>query len=255
MKENPDRRRNGIEQRALATLQRYEAVSGRTVGLPVPVDHIAESLGFTIDFDWLVDYNQAYADVQALVFVSQRRILLNYELGRMGNTGQCSFSIAHEIGHYELHSEGLQLDLIRYPVRNPRRADPSRRRGSTQDLEQLTLFEAEQQQLLAPPACRAELNGQNARTPNERDADAFAAALLMPLHFVRQAWLAEFGSMTPIFCIWSHPHTQRVLGLTSPRSAAKIAYAVAKRLTPTFGVSVQAMRYRLERMRLLVWPR
>jgi hypothetical protein len=143
------------EPRAHAVRERYLDTFGGE-GLPVPVEAIAEDLlGLRIEERWGLDCS-------GMLLPAERRIVLNAEEGAPGQDDppfrRFRFTIAHEIGHWVCHClEG------RAP--NPE-----------------------------PSYCRpVDLTDAADRTL-EREANVFAAELLMPEPAVREAW-AELGDV------------------------------------------------------------
>jgi hypothetical protein len=143
------------EPRAHAVRERYLDTFGGE-GLPVPVEAIAEDLlGLRIEQSWDMDCS-------GMLLPAERRIVLNAAEAVLGrNTPplrRFRFTIAHEIGHWVCHClEG-------------RAPDPE------------------------PSYCRpVDLTDAADRTL-EREANVFAAELLMPEPAVREAW-SELGDV------------------------------------------------------------
>src|SRR5262249_40767236 len=102
------------------------------------------------------------------------------------------------------------------------------------------------------------------RKPVEWQADYYAACLLMPKGLVLSAWRRHFGRQQP-FVFFPSKHRRfgdrRRQGLRPIadviRRSHQPAYErvfdeVAKVFAPSFGVSIQAMRVRLEALGLLI---
>jgi hypothetical protein len=143
------------EPRAHAVRERYLDTFGGE-GLPVPVEAIAEDLlGLRIE-------ERFDLDCSGMLLPAERRILLNAREKLLGRDTpplrRFRFTIAHEIGHWVCHClEG-------------RAPDPE------------------------PSYCRpVDLTDAADRTL-EREANVFAAELLMPEPAVREAW-AELGDV------------------------------------------------------------
>lgn len=136
------------DPRAHAVRERYLGLYGGE-GVPVPVEAIAEDLlGLRIDESWDIECS-------GMLLPAERRIVLNANErpgGVQGETGlrRFRFTIAHEIGHWVCH------------VRGAERAEP--------------VF------------CRAQDLSRDADRVLEREANVFAAELLMPEPAVRKAW-------------------------------------------------------------------
>lgn len=238
-----------IEQRAEALVAAFSRARTVQIAPPIPLDAIAAFLGLSIDFDCLDDFGYPHTD--AALFASQRAILVNEHLDQENNQAQCDFTIAHEIGHWVLHTAGLQLDLFRSPIHNPtssRRHRPSRGAAIVQS-GQRTLFHKEFRESLPPPVCRpSERRGVH---PKESEAERFAAALLMPRRLVRSEWHRQFGAL-PLVCHSANVRTRTVLQLSDQPSSTYIAHYVARLLAPVFKVSPTAMEIRLKVLRLLI---
>jgi hypothetical protein len=137
------------DPRAHAVRERYLALFGGE-GLPVPVEAIAEDLlGLRVEERWDIDCS-------GMLLPTERRIVLNAHERVVGRNDppvrRFRFTIAHEIGHWVCHClEG-------------RAASP------------------------APSYCRPVDLTEAADRDLERDANVFAAELLMPESAVRAAW-------------------------------------------------------------------
>ena len=155
---------------AHALRQRYHDVFGG-VAVPVPVESIAEDLlGLQIEERWDL------GDCSGMLLPARRQILLNAVEGQRNDPPlrRFRFTIAHEIGHWVCHClEG-------------RRADP-------------------------PTAmCRAHDLRHDADRTLEREANVFAAELLMPEPAVRDSWgqsddlesLAGTFDVSPMAMAW-----------------------------------------------------
>jgi len=143
------------EPRAHAVRERYLETFGGE-GLPVPVEAIAEDLlGLRIERSWEIDCS-------GMLLPAERRIVLNAAEAAIGRDTpplrRFRFTIAHEIGHWVCHClEG------RAPVQEAAYCRP------------VDLSEAADRAL-------------------EREANVFAAELLMPEPAVREAW-EELGDV------------------------------------------------------------
>lgn len=137
------------DPRAHAVRERYLGTFGGEV-LPVPVEAIAEDLlGLRVDESWEIDCS-------GVLLPAERRIVLNAAEGVGGRNDpplrRFRFTIAHEIGHWICHCrEG------RAPA-------------------------------MAASYCRPVDLTEAADRTLEREANVFAAELLMPKAAVRGAW-------------------------------------------------------------------
>ncbi|HVA22160.1 MAG TPA: ImmA/IrrE family metallo-endopeptidase [Candidatus Micrarchaeia archaeon] len=165
-----------VEEDALRLLGRFNVKSE-----PVPVDEIAKGLGARLAYERF-DENMS-------------GILVRFKDGNVIgiNSSQAAvrqrFSIAHEIGHLQLH-QGRPMHVDHLVHVNLRRTQPP------------------------------------GYDPEERDANQYAASLLMPIPFVS----AALGRL---------------------RRAELTAESLPGELAPRFGVSRQAMEYRLTNLGLV----
>ena len=136
------------DPRAQALRQRYHEVFGG-VAVPVPVEAIAEDLlGLQVEERWDL------GDCSGMLLPASRQILLNAVEGPRNDPPlrRFRFTIAHEVGHWVCHClEGKTADPP---------ATMCRRRDLQQDTSRII----------------------------EREANVFAAELLMPEAAVREAW-------------------------------------------------------------------
>jgi Zn-dependent peptidase ImmA (M78 family) len=97
--------------------------------------------------------------------------------------------------------------------------------------------------------CRSSL----AKDPIEWQADYFSACLLMPREMVLDAWEKHRGSAAPVVC--TEDYLRKLEEISGPRSTDQLAADLfdnhAGELAPIFQVSTQAMRIRMEELRLL----
>ena len=139
------------DPRAHAVRERYLGLYGGE-GVPVPVEAIAEDLlGLRIEERWDIDCS-------GMLLPAERRIVLNAAEGAGGRNDpplrRFRFTIAHEIGHWVCHC----LE------------------GRAPEME--------------PSYCRPVDLTDAADRALEREANVFAAELLMPEETVRTAWSA-----------------------------------------------------------------
>jgi Zn-dependent peptidase ImmA (M78 family) len=132
-----------------------EMKSGRHVAPPIPVDNIIEfGLGLRLGFEDL-RRKLNMEDVLGATYVQSRKICADISLECPEGEGRLCFTLAHEAGHWVMHREFIGG------------AGPS---GGA-------IF------------CRT----RDARKPIEWQADYFAACLLMPEAFVRDAFTRVCG--------------------------------------------------------------
>jgi hypothetical protein len=144
---------------AADVLSDYEALTGRTILPPVPVEDIIErSLGLRLGF---IDFEEKYgmADVYGALYVQNKFIAISTTLLDQRSEGRFCFTCAHEAGHWMLHRH---------------LAGTSHRSGPDKE----AVF------------CRE----KDAKAPVEWQADYFAGCLLMPEKEVEKAFYRAFGA-------------------------------------------------------------
>lgn len=193
---------------------------GREVSVPIPLEDLVEChlrLPFHVE-----DLRKRFGghDVLGAIWFGDGTIRVDSSLDPVVHPemlGRYNFTIAHEVGHWRLHREHL-------------RRDPS----------QAIFFKTN-----GEPAfiCR---DGDT--VPEEWQANAFAACLLMPRDALRKAWRHWTGNDIPA--------SLADVGLnasTSSEHEQQIAFErFCRPLADDFAVSAQAMRIRLEALELLV---
>lgn len=197
---------------------------------PIPVEDIVEKhLRLQLDFDDLTprlisDEDRRLIEaatgkapkILAATFIRDRSIFVDESLDPVEHPemqGRYRLSVAHEIGHWELH--------------RPSEADPA----------QGVLFETPEDRPLV--LCRAD----RSRDSIERQATKFGAFLLMPKEVVLERWLQELGDL--------NPRTFQLSDLGGKAALESQMNDIARPFAVFFGTSVQATRIRLQEMRLL----
>lgn len=134
-----------IENKAIQLLHRYSINQKWTISFPIPVDLIVEiELGCTIDtFEEKMDILGAIDLYEKIIYINSNSKLVGE------NDNVYRFTIAHEIGHLELHSTSI--------------------------IKQLHLIDEQENKLI----CR---NDDNSRM--EIQANRYAGALLMPRQLI-----------------------------------------------------------------------
>lgn len=218
-------------------LEDYSREHGVVREPPVPVEEILE-LHLRLSFGFAnLRRDLGVPDVLGALWVEDREVRVDEQLDpdvHQGVEGRYRFTLAHEIGHWQLHRDALsktqQADL----------PGGMRERPSV--------------------VCRS----SEAKAPIEWQADRFAADLLMPERMVREQWTRAKGNAAPL-AYQDFQHTQYArrppsrgltrIGLVALRSIeAEHTYffeQVARQFAPRFGVSILAMRIRLEELGLL----
>ncbi|WDI40482.1 ImmA/IrrE family metallo-endopeptidase [Bremerella sp. P1] len=223
-----------LEDEANCLLHKYGEEHDRVVEPPVPIDDIVElHLGLTFEFK---DMQALFgvADVHGALWVNDRIVGVDLSLDPHENPamlGRYHFTLAHEVGHWQLHRHLYQS-----------RAN------------QLSLLpEAEDR---AEYVCRS-----SDKSPLEWQANYFAAALLMPPEMVRSVWRELHGELDPIYLEDLDKNRDAILNEESQRRGG---YSVPEDRIPNillehaalplaekFQVSAEAMRIRLEELGLL----
>jgi hypothetical protein len=211
-------RETQIESAALRLLMAYHQKFNIALAPPIPADEVLEShLGFDLDFDSLPRTPGQSATLGA-IWVSKREARIDESLDPSiypAMEGRYRFTVAHEIGHWELH-RGLLLN-----------------RGL-----QGVLFEAAPE---PPVICRANGNAD----PMEWQANQFAAYFLMPRDLVVQAWQARRPDMEPYVAADEIADLRARWDLTQNNVPV---LDISRDLAREFRVSGQAMQIRLLKM-------
>jgi Zn-dependent peptidase ImmA (M78 family) len=144
-----------IACKAGCVISNFEIATGKCVAPPIPVDKIIEfGLGLELGIEDL-RHKLAMEDVLGATYVPSRKICADISLDHPDAEGRLCFTLAHEAGHWVMHREFI---------------DQACRGGGF-------IF------------CRT----RDARKPIEWQADYFAACLLMPEAFVRDAFTRVCG--------------------------------------------------------------
>ncbi|MEZ6059301.1 MAG: hypothetical protein R3C19_02955 [Planctomycetaceae bacterium] len=99
-----------IDEVTALRIRQYEALSGTTVSLPVPVENIVEQV-LKLDFDWVDIDERPGEQILAGLVPEQRRIVLNsrhLELFR-AKPGLERSTIGHEAGHWDIDIDRTSL--------------------------------------------------------------------------------------------------------------------------------------------------
>lgn len=235
----PIRGKDFIEREAERLLAEYTSETGVKIKGPVPIEDIARyylclQLGFADLYDVLdVEKRPGSPQILGAIFFEQSAILIDESLNPEvfpNQLGRYRFSLGHEIGHWRLHREAMA----------------TRRKANA-----------------SQPAfiCRQNVSGS---IPVEWQAETFASFLLQPRDRVLTEWVKLRGNCEPFsFNVYAHGSARlRSLwyGLSSDGNAARRLFSrecndafdcVAAQLATAFEVSTQAMRIRLEDLKLL----
>lgn len=207
-----------LEQTALVLLERYCHRFTQPMVPCMPLEEVIEcllelSFGFE---DMATRFGSA--DILGATLVDSREILIDMSLDPCEHPereGRYRFTLAHEIGHWELH------------------------RQQVVSRDQRSLFDADPSGTIL---CRARQSDQR-----EWQANQFAAYALMPTSLVSLAWENCTGS--------SAPHYVSEAQMTARRWALGDEYVqtlpIAREMAQVFHVSGQAMQIRLQGMGLI----
>jgi hypothetical protein len=218
----------------------------------IPVEGILEHhLKLSLDFDDLhtklgIPMLGDEPEVLGALWVQSREVFIDQSLDPVENPsmeGRYRFTVAHEIGHWCLHREYIRTETIEDLFDQPISCKPT-------------------------VVCRA----SRAKEPIEWQADTFASTLLMPAPLIWYWWRELYSRSGPLIfelfehdSNWARPplgwrnHTigppRAPIGRFDPVSVEYFFFRAASPLAPKFGVSVQAMQVRLERLGLLLLQR
>lgn len=210
----PYRANAQIDHAALELLRKFSKQAGVVVKPPIPVDDIIEKfLGVSLE---IVDLKAKLGtdDVLGAAYFDEKIIRVDASL--LEQEGRLCFTMAHEVGHWQLHRPLYEMNKMSAPMFGNAASAPS--------------F-----------LCRS-----SQKPPAEYQADMFAAYLLMPERFVREAFKSVHGE-NPLL----------LEGLRDRRKDRSVLAPwgdLAKAVIAKGGftnVSVEAMRYRLDGLRLV----
>lgn len=211
--------RKSIETDAGVLLADYARKYHVNIQPPVPVEEILEAhLGLTFDIEDLPRLLNVPHVLGATWFRS-REVKIDQSLDPTvfpSKLGRYRFTIAHEVGHWELHRQ-------RYLS------------GEGQG----SMFAGADH----PVICRS-----SDRSPLERQADYFAGYLLMPKETVYAAWESARGSRDPYVAADEIADLKARWGLGEDGQAT---VEVARQMAQVFEVSAQAMQFRLVELGLV----
>ncbi len=208
-----------LEREADVLLAQFHGARQTPLALPTPVDDILERhLGLTLELGDLhgklgIPVIGGKRDLLGALWADDRSVFIDYMLDpdeRSWSEGRYRFTVAHEIGHWQVHRELL----------------PSR-------LDQPSLFQRD-------PAPTIVSRKSRAKERIEWQADFFAACLLMPRAMVLAAWKTRFGDTRT-----------RTIQPDDDALALHASRDLSRPFAGEFGVSVEAMRIRLEQLHLL----
>jgi Zn-dependent peptidase ImmA (M78 family) len=213
----PFLRSSEIDHAVADLLRRYGAWRNAPAKPPIDVDEIVEGyLGLVLEIADLKSL-LGMPDVLGATWFETRKVCVDQSLE--GKEGRFAFTVAHEIGHWQLHRPLLEMERVT-----------------------LSLFPAAAD--AAPTVvCRA----RESKAPAEWQADQFAARLLMPATAVQRTALAV-GNGKPIML--DQLDAGRKAGVLDSRLKLLAEEVIA---TGNFiNVSKEAMCYRLLDLKLVI---
>jgi len=210
-----------IEGASLRLLGEYGQEYGVVERPPIPVEEILEAhLELSLGFDDLAK-QLGLSDVLGATWVQDRRVLIDQSLDPTDNPtkeGRYRFTVAHEVGHWELH-----------------------RHLFMENQDQTSLFGKREEPSVVCRTC-------SRKEPIEWQADTFAGFLLMPKDMVFQAWESQFGSRTPYVAEEEMADLSAKWGLAEDE---RPTVEIARELAREFNLSGQAMQIRLIGLELI----
>lgn len=147
-----------IAQTAAEILLGYESYTGQALSAPIPVEDIIERY-LKLDLQY-VDFEQKYGldNIFGALYVKNKTVAISESLFHDKNEGRLIFTCAHEVGHWCLHRNYVDI--------------------ANRSLEEDGVV-----------LCRT---GAMSKRPVEWQADYFAGCLLLPEEMVRGAWTRAF---------------------------------------------------------------
>jgi Zn-dependent peptidase ImmA (M78 family) len=224
-----------FEDEAALILAEYGNAHKQITAPPVPIDDIVEEhFKMVVEFkDMRAEYPEG--DVLGAIFFNDMKIVVDMRLvpeDYPAMRARYRFTLAHELSHWRLHRH-------------------------------LYLRRAHQPELMPsgqPKPDHVLRDGHN--DPKEYQANRLASCLLMPCEMVKRAWHQMQGSMAPVYLDDLRAMQEQILAAqTTRRSGTGMRQDIidnvlfehaARPLAQTFEVSPEAMRYRLEGMKLLL---
>ncbi len=208
-----------IEREATALLVRYATYAGVVPRPPIPIENIVEGL-LEVSFE-VGDLRGTLGmdDVLGATWLDDRFMMLDSSIEE--HAGRYSFTLAHEAGHWHLHRPYIEMEKVTVPLFPRALGDKPR----------------------AAIVCRS---GEK-KLRQEVQADAFAAAVLMPASDVRAAAREALGDR-PLAI--EGLNVRRGMRAFDPE--LKEAAAVVMEAGNFTNVSNEAMRVRLVELKVVV---
>lgn len=201
-------------------LRDYSEFTGDAIVPPIPVEAIIERfLGIHLEYEDL-ERILGSSDILGATWVNEKNMKIHTAVAD-GIEGRYTFTCAHEVGHWILHKELLDIHS---------------RYRRTKALAEPTIF------------CRK----RDAKMRGEWQADYFAACLLMPEEMVRGAFSLCFGPAALVMHNRKSCFGRGAMVLDPSLETAKEIASYLIKAGRFSNVSREAMWYRLEALGLLV---
>jgi len=224
-----------IEDEAALLLAEFGNSHGAVTAPPIPIDDIVDVyLRLTVEFKNFQELFKV-GEIHGVLWVDEKIVGVDIGLDpeeHPAKRGRYHFTLAHEAGHWRLHRQYYQ-----------HRAD-----------QQSLLLDGTEQPSYV---CRS-----TDRSPVEIQANRFAASLLMPRDMIKQAWHEWRGNMEPIYLSDLRANQRQILTAEMLRRGSvkpgengideMLLEHASRPLAELFQVSAQAMRIRLEDVKLLL---
>jgi Zn-dependent peptidase ImmA (M78 family) len=226
-----------IEAEAELVLGEYAEKFGPIVVPPTPIEQIAEMLlQLVLEFKDMKALFP-FADVHGAIWFTEGRIGIEQRLEPQANPsrrGRYHFTLAHEVGHWRLHRSHYQQN-------------PAERR----------LFDD------GTPKPDVVCRSSERKKPVEWQADNFASCLLMPRKLIYDAWHRFRSSDGPVtiaeirrqyvslLAVEPFVHRGKLVTTEAEKDNA-VKEEFSRPLADEFQVSPEAMRIRLETLKLIV---
>ena len=201
-----------IAAAAMRALAGYQGKFGQ-VHPPVPVEEILEC-HFGYDFA-IEDLKEQGPDTLGATWMADKRVAVDQSLDpttHPDKEGRYRFTVAHELGHVDLHAHRFKDD-------------------------QGSLFDVSGRPTII---CRS----GGIKPPIELQADKYAACILMPTDMVHAYWRELFGDRP-------YAAAEEIAELSQRYGTAQPTLPIARDMADHFGVSGQAMQIRLETLKLI----
>lgn len=212
-----------ISNEALRLLAEWSAETGTAITPPIPIDEIIEChLGLSLvveDLQSLFDDE----DVLGATWIDDKKVGIDVSL--QDKEGRFSFTGAHEAGHWRLHRPLYEAEKRQPSLFGPKSKEPS-------------------------IVCRT----SKRKPKGEWQADYFAACLLMPENLVRDAFHKCHGR-DPVVIDADFLKKHWIADIAEKEEMLRF-YAEQVRDAGNFSnVSIEAMRIRLNKLRLVFEPK